>query len=83
MPTYDYACDKCDNAFEEQLSISQRKVPEGRCMECNDGAVRQVLAAPYFGYDNIKTKHSTNNKEPGWYSDKIKDMKRNIPGNTL
>ena len=83
MPTYDYACDKCDNAFEEQLPISQRKVPEGRCMECNDGDVRQVLAAPYFGYDNIKTKHSTNNKAPGWYSDKIKDMKRNIPGNTL
>ena len=71
MPTYDYTCDKCDNAFEEQLPISQRKVPEGRCMECNDGDVRQVLAAPYFGYDNIKTKHSTNNKEPGWYSDKI------------
>ena len=49
MPTYDYACNKCDNAFEEQLPISERKVPEGRCTECNEGDVRQVLSAPYFG----------------------------------
>jgi hypothetical protein len=52
-------------------------------MECNDGDVRQMIVAPGFAYDNIKTRHSTNNKEPGWYSDKIKDMKRNIPGNKL
>jgi|TARA_Y100000310_G_scaffold179410_1_gene179381 putative FmdB family regulatory protein len=83
MPTYNYSCDKCDNTFEEQLPIAQRKVPEGRCVECNDGDVRQMIVAPGFAYDNIKTRHSTNNKEPGWYSDKIKDMKRNIPGNKL
>ena len=83
MPTYDYACDNCDNVFEEQLSIADRKLPEGRCMECNDGDVRQVLHAPYFGYDNKKTRHSTNNKEPGWFSDKIKDLKKNNPGNTM
>jgi len=81
MPTYDYQCDKCGNTFEEQLSISERKVPEGRCMECNDGDVRQILTAPYFGYDNIKTKHSK--KEPGWYREKMQEIKRTVPGNTL
>jgi len=47
------------------------------------GEVKQMVAAPYFGYDNIHTRHSTNNKEPGWFSDKMKDMKKNIPGNAL
>ena len=91
MPTYDYKCEKCDHTFEENLKIVDRGVPtESPCERqlhraapiCG-GEVKQMVAAPYFGYDNIHTRHSTNNKEPGWFSDKIKDMKRNIPGNTL
>ena len=94
MPTYDYRCEKCGHTFEEDLKIADRKIPtELPCaqqipqtkhmnFECG-GEVKQIIAAPYFGYDNIHTRHSTKNKEPGWYSDKIKDMKRNIPGNTL
>ena len=82
MPTYDYACDKCDNAFEEQHTIANRRVPEGKCIECNDGNVRQVIKAPLFAYDNIASKGHPK-KPPGWYSDKIADMKKNIPGNTL
>ena len=83
MPTYDYKCEKCEHEFEEMLLISKREEPtKVPCQECG-GEVKMTLAAPYFGYDNIKTRHSTNNKEPGWFSDKIKDMKRNIPGNTL
>ena len=81
MPTYDYACDKCDNTFEEQLPISERKDPEGRCMECNDGDVRQVIGVPLFAYDNVRTKFSK--KVPSWHTDQMKDAKRNIPGNTL
>ena len=98
MPTYDYECIKCGYVFEEDLKIADRNIPtESPCVQEIDvqqtkhmtfaqacgGEVKQIIAAPYFGYDNIKTRHSTNNKEPGWYSDKIKDMKRNIPGNTL
>ena len=79
MPTYDYACDKCDNTFEEQLPISERKVPEGRCMECNDGDVRQVVGAPYFAYDNIASKGHTK-KTPDWMTDRLKDIKKNQPG---
>ena len=84
MPTYDYECIKCGYAFEEDLKISDRKIPtEERCRfpTCG-GEVKQIIVkASGFAYDNIKTKHSK--KVPGWYTDKIKDMKRNIPGNTL
>ena len=93
MPTYDYKCEKCGHTFEEDLKIADRKIPtESPCaqqipqtkhmnFECG-GEVKQIIVkASGFAYDNIRTKHSK--KEPGWFSDKIKDMKRNIPGNTL
>ena len=84
MPTYDYECKKCGYSFEEDLKIADRKIPtEERCRfpTCG-GEVKQIIVkAAGFAYDNIKTKHSK--KVPGWYTDKIKDMKRNIPGNTL
>ena len=84
MPTYDYECTKCGLTFEESLKIADRKIPtEERCRfpTCG-GEVKQIIVkAAGFAYDNIKTKHSK--KVPGWYTDKIKDMKRNIPGNTL
>ena len=91
MPTYDYRCEKCDHTFEENLKIAYRKIPtESPCERqlhraapiCG-GKVKQIIVkASGFAYDNIRTRHSTK-KVPGWYTDKIKDMKRNIPGNTL
>ena len=84
MPTYDYECIKCGYVFEEDLKIADRKIPtEERCRVATcGGEVKQIIVkASGFAYDNIRTKHSK--KEPGWYSDKIKDLKRNNPGNTL
>ena len=91
MPTYDYECIKCGHTFEESLKVVDRGVPtESPCESqihraspiCG-GEVKQIIvSAPLFAYDNIRTRHSTK-KVPGWYTDKIKDMKRNIPGNTL
>ena len=98
MPTYDYKCEKCGHAFEEDLKIADRNIPtETPCSQEIDvqqtkhmtfaqacgGEVKKIIAATYFGYDNIHTRHSTNNKEPGWFKDKMTDMKKNIPGNTL
>ena len=84
MPTYDYECTKCGLTFEESLKIADRKIPtEERCRfpTCG-GEVKQIIVkASGFAYDNIRTKHSK--KEPGWFSDKIKDLKRNNPCNTL
>jgi len=94
MPTYDYKCEKCGYSFEEDLKISDRNIPtESPCVqqitqtkhmsfECG-GKVKQIIAAPYFGYDNIHTRHSTKNKEPGWFKDKITDLKRNNPGHSM
>ena len=82
MPTYDYACDKCDNTFEEKLPISERKVPEGRCMECNDGDVRQAIGAPLFAYDNISSP-GHKKKPPSWMTDKLKEIKKNQPKATM
>ena len=94
MPTYDYKCEKCGHTFEENLKIADREAPtklpctqqtqstKHMSFECG-GEVKQIIAAPYFGYDNIKTRHSTNNKEPGWFKDKITDLKRNNPGHSM
>ena len=82
MPTYDYRCDNCGYTFEEVVPISQRKVPEGRCMKCNNGDIRQVIGTPYFAYDNISSpghKKST----PSWMKDKLKEIKRNQPKATM
>ena len=91
MPTYDYRCEKCDHTFEENLKIVDRGVPtESPCERqlhraapvCG-GEVKQIIvSAPLFAYDNIPSPGHPK-KPPGWYTDKIKDMKRNIPGNTL
>ena len=98
MPTYDYECIKCGYGFEEDLKIADRKIPtESPCVQEIDvqqtkhmtfaqacgGEVKQIIAAPYFGYDNIHTRHSTKNKEPGWFKDKITDLKRNNPGHSM
>ena len=87
MPTYDYECIKCGYAFEEDLKIADRKIPtEERCRfpTCG-GEVKQIIVkASGFAYDNIRTRHSTK-KVPGWYTDKIKDLKnsKRFPNNTL
>ena len=93
MRPYDYRCEKCGHTFEEDLKIADRKIPtESPCaqqipqtnhmnFECG-GEVKQIIVqASGFAYDNIRTKHSK--KEPGWFKDKMTDMKKNIPGNTL
>ena len=98
MPTYDYKCEKCGHTFEEDFKIADRNIPtESPCSQEIDvqqtkhmtfaqacgGEIKQIIAAPYFGYDNIHTRHSTKNKEPGWFKDKITDLKRNNPGHSM
>jgi putative FmdB family regulatory protein len=83
MPFYDYECDSCDNTFEEQLVIADRKIPVGKlCEQCGEGKIHQKIGVPLFAYDNISSpghKKST----PSWMKDKLKDIKRNQPGATM
>ena len=90
MPTYDYECIKCGHTFEESLKVVDRGVPtESPCESqihraspiCG-GEVKQIIVkASGFAYDNIRTKHSK--KEPSWFKDRMKDIKKNHPNNTL
>ncbi|NMJ87869.1 MAG: zinc ribbon domain-containing protein [Thaumarchaeota archaeon] len=90
MPTYDYKCEKCGHTFEESLKVVDRGAPtESPCESqihraspiCG-GKVKQIIVkASGFAYDNIRTKHSK--KEPSWFKDRMKDIKKNHPGNTL
>mgnify|MGYP001234074134 FL=1 len=93
MPTYDYRCEKCGHTFEESLKIADREIPTEypceqqvhRAADICGGEVKQIIvAASGFAYDNIRTRHSTK-KVPGWYSDKIKDLKnsKRFPNNNL
>jgi putative FmdB family regulatory protein len=94
MPTYDYECIKCGYTFEESLKIADRDAPtELPCVqqitktkhmsfECG-GEVKQMVVAPGFAYDNIKTKHSVKPAVVGQLNDRLKDIKSRYPGNTL
>jgi len=91
MPTYDYRCEKCGQTFEESLKIADREAPtESPCESqlhraapiCG-GKVKQIIVkAAGFAYDNISSPGHPK-KPPGWYTDKIKDIKSRYPGNTL
>ena len=93
MPYYDYECKKCGLEFEEFHKMDDREepcklIPHPKCdvyiaphagvAECE---IKMRVAAPGFAYDNIKTKHSK--KEPSWFKDRMKDIKKNYPNNTL
>lgn len=49
MPTYTYKCEKCENAFERILKISERKTPtEEPCEKCG-GNVKQTILQTTVG----------------------------------
>jgi putative FmdB family regulatory protein len=83
MPTYDFKCKSCSTEIEEMCLIAEREKPTKTPCEVCGGKMEQVMAAPYFGYDNIHTRHSKGNKEPGWFKDKITDLKRQNPGHSM
>tara|TARA_B100001079_G_scaffold185363_1_gene159609 strand:+ start:643 stop:939 length:297 start_codon:yes stop_codon:yes gene_type:complete len=98
MPTYDYECIKCGYTFEESLKIADRDAPtELPCVQEIDvqqtkhmsftqvcgGEVKQMIVAPGFAYDNIKTKHFAKPAVVGKLNDRLKDIKSRYPGNTL
>lgn len=53
MPTYDYECSSCLNAFEAFLSIPDRDQPCSKpCAKCKRKQVKRVFrAAPVGGVD--------------------------------
>src|SRR5262245_14463298 len=41
MPTYDYVCDACENAFEEFQSMSEE--PLKKCPQCGKSKLRRLF----------------------------------------
>jgi putative FmdB family regulatory protein len=43
MPTYDYACDACEHAWEEFQSI--KAAPTKKCPQCGKSKARRLISA--------------------------------------
>ena len=68
MPIYEYACTRCEHAFDELQKISEAALIH--CPKCGEPSLRKLLSAPKF---RLKGK--------GWYETDFKTGdKRNIAG---
>ena len=56
MPTYEYACDKCEHEFEREQRITDD--PVKTCPACRSRKVRRLISSTSFVL-----------KGSGWYSD--------------
>ena len=66
MPTYEYACDKCDHEFEVEQRITDDPVKS--CPKCRSRKVKRLISQTSFVL-----------KGGGWYeTDFKKDNQRNL-----
>lgn len=67
MPTYEYACDKCDHRFDYFQSM--RDDPLVTCPECNEDALRRVIGAGagliFKGSGFYQTDYKNNGSQSG------------------
>jgi len=80
MPTYSYKCKSCEHIFEELLSMSDNKVPEGQpCPECGKEEVKQ-----YFGsMPGLVHEPGTRLKVDNGWRDRLKEMKKTYKINNI
>ena len=45
MPTYEYACKKCNKKFSVMLSISEHETAKVSCPKCNGKSVKQMISS--------------------------------------
>ena len=83
MPTYDYACSKCEHTFERILKILDRESPtKEACPNCGKGkSVSISIAAPSlvspFRVDGLK-------KPPTQFRERMQQIKKTSGrGNTI
>tara|TARA_R100001082_G_scaffold81150_1_gene48123 strand:+ start:719 stop:1003 length:285 start_codon:yes stop_codon:yes gene_type:complete len=73
MPIYEYKCEKCEHAFEEVLSISNRDKPtEEPCLKCGKKNIRRGISETTMGVDMKMG-------VPSWFGDKLQKMKEYTP----
>lgn len=75
MPIYEYECTNCKDVFERQYKIDDRNIPiETPCELCG-GEIQIKLNALGF----VDPLRIGLRKPPGWFSDKIKEIKKKHP----
>ncbi|MBT8090471.1 MAG: zinc ribbon domain-containing protein [Gammaproteobacteria bacterium] len=68
MPIYEYACTRCEHAFDELQKISEAALVH--CPKCGEASLRKLLSAPKFRLAG-----------KGWYETDFKTgTKRNLAG---
>jgi putative FmdB family regulatory protein len=68
MPIYEYACTRCEHAFDELQKISEAALVH--CPKCGEPSLRKLLSAPKFRLAG-----------KGWYETDFKTGdKRNLAG---
>ena len=77
MPLYTYACESCDNVFDDLQSISNREKPcETPCQKCGGKIFKTVTPIKIVaGSGGLKV--------PDGFKDVLKHMHANCPGSTL
>ena len=80
MPYYDYYCTSCENEFEKNMLIRDRKKPtEEPCPKCSESTVIQKLATPYQG----DPWHFAGKKPDDGFKDRLKEIKKSHYGSVI
>ena len=80
MPYYDYYCTSCENEFEKNMLIRDRKKPtEEPCPNCSKSTVIQKLASPYHG----DPWHFAGKKPDDGFKDRLKEIKKSHRGSNI
>ena len=80
MPTYQYKCSECENAFEEIHRIADREVPVDKlCGICGRGKIQLIPQIPSM----ISMRGSWRQHTSDGWKDRLKEIKRNNPGSQL
>ena len=80
MPTYQYKCNECDNTFEEVHRIADRNIPvDTLCEICGQGNIELV---PQL-LTTISMRGSWRQHTSDGWKDRLKEISRNNPGNSL
>ena len=80
MPTYQYKCDECENAFEESYRIADRNVPVNKtCGKCGTGKIGIYPAMMSI----VSMQGSWRSHTSDGWKDRMKEIARNNPGHSL
>ena len=73
MPLYEYYCDKCDHAFDEILTVSNRNEPTKQpCPECGAMEVCKGVSETTMGVDATLTPDKVTGGDWSRLMDKVK-----------